>query len=71
MIVGDFNAHNPLSGSDKVTDNGKVVEDVLSNLNLCNVNDGSSTYLHSPKKHKGKIDNLFPQNSVRTCWNLL
>ena len=55
MIVGDFNAHNPLSGSDKVTDNGKVVEDVLSNLNLCNVNDGSSTYLHSPKKHKGKI----------------
>ena len=33
--MGDFNAHNPLWGSNKVTDKGKVVEDVLSYLNLC------------------------------------
>ena len=46
MIMGDFHAHNTLCGSDKVTDKGKVVEDVLSNLNLCILNDGSNTYLH-------------------------
>ena len=48
MIMGDFNAHNPLWGSDKVTDKTKIVEDVLSNLNLnlCILNDGSNTNLH-------------------------
>ena len=46
MIVGDFNAHNPLWGSDKVAEKGKVVEDLLSNLNFCILNDGSNTYLH-------------------------
>ena len=46
MIMGDFNAHNPLWGSDNVTDIGKIVEDALSNLNLCILNDGSNTYLH-------------------------
>ena len=35
MSVGDFNAHNPVWESDKVTDRDKVVKDVLSNLNLC------------------------------------
>ena len=46
MIVGDFNAHNPVWESDKVTDKDKVVKDVLSNLNLCILKDGSNTYLH-------------------------
>ena len=46
MIMGDFNAHNPLWGSDNVTDKGKIVENALSNLNLCILNDGSNTYLH-------------------------
>ena len=44
MIMGDFNAHNPLWGSDKVTDKGKIIEDVPSNLNLCILNDGSNTF---------------------------
>ena len=44
MIMGDFNAHNPLWGSDNVTDKGKIVEDALSNLNLYILNDGSNTY---------------------------
>ena len=44
MIMCDFNAHNPLWGSDKVTDKDKIVKDVLSNLNLCILNDGSNTF---------------------------
>ena len=44
MIMGDFNAHNPLWRSDNVTDKGKIVEDALSNLNICILNDGSNTF---------------------------
>ena len=46
MIMGDFNAHNPLWGSDKITDKGRKVEDVISHLNLCILNNGSNIYLH-------------------------
>ena len=56
MIVGDFNAHNPLWGSDKITDKGKVVKDVLSNLNFCILNDGSNTYLHPGNGSYSSID---------------
>ena len=56
MIMGDFNVHNPLLGSDKVTDKGKIVEDVLSNLNLCILNDGSNTYLRPCNGSFSSID---------------
>ena len=44
--MGDLNAHNPQWGSDKITDKGKKIEDVILHLNLCILNDGSNTYLH-------------------------
>jgi hypothetical protein len=46
--MGDFNAHNPLWGSDKITDKGKKkkLEDAISHHNLCILNDSSKTYLH-------------------------
>ena len=56
MIMDDFNAHNPLWGSDKLTDNVKIVEDVLSNINLCILNDGSNTYLQPGKRSYSSID---------------
>ena len=46
MIMGDFNADNPQWGSDKITDKGSKVEDVISHFNLCMLNDGSNTYLN-------------------------
>jgi hypothetical protein len=34
--MGDFNARNPLWGSDKITDKGKKkLEDAISHHNLC------------------------------------
>ena len=56
MIVGDFNAYNPVLESDKVTDKDKVVKDVLSNLNLCILNDGSNTYLQTGNGSFSSID---------------
>jgi exonuclease III len=46
IIMGDFNGHNPLWGSDKLTDKGKKLEDFANQNNLCILNDGSNTYLH-------------------------
>ena len=41
--TGDFNAHNPLWGSQGKDANGAVVEDLLDNTNLVIMNDGSAT----------------------------
>ena len=53
---GQFNDRNPQWGSDKVTEKGKIVEYVLSNLNLCILNDGSNTYLHLGNGSYSSID---------------
>ena len=67
MIMGDFNAHNPLWGSVKVTDIGKIVEDVLSNLHLCVLNDGSHTYLHPGNGSFSSIDLTIVDHSPFDC----
>ena len=67
MIVGDFNAQNPLWGSVKVTDIGKIVEDVLSNLHLCLLNDGSHTYLHPGNGSFSSIDLTIVDPSPFDC----
>ena len=46
IVVGDYNAHNFLWGCSDVNNKGKVVEDFISENNLCIWNDGSSTYIH-------------------------
>jgi hypothetical protein len=46
IIMGDFNGHNPLWGSDRLTDKGKKLENFANQNNLCILNDSSNTYLH-------------------------
>ena len=47
MILGDFNSHNPLWGSDHLSPKGRVIESFISQNDLCLYNDGSSTFIHS------------------------
>ena len=56
IIMGDFNGHNPLWGSDKLTDKGKKLEDFANQNNLCILNDGSNTYLHPGNGSYTSID---------------
>jgi hypothetical protein len=56
--MGDFNAHNPLWGSDKMSDKGKKLEDAISRHNLCILKDGSRTYLHPGNGSYSSIDIL-------------
>ena len=44
MILGDFNAHNPLWGGDTLDNAGKIIEDILNNNDSVLLNDGSMTY---------------------------
>ena len=41
MILGDFNSHNPLWGSEHLTPKGRVIENFISHNDLCLYNDCS------------------------------
>ena len=42
LLLGDFNAHNPLWGGDILDSEGMVIEDIINNVVL--LNDGPMTY---------------------------
>ena len=44
LLLGDFNAHNPLWGGDILDSEGKVIEDVINNNNVVLLNDGTMIY---------------------------
>ena len=46
IIMGDFNAHSPLWGNNKLCQRGKIVEDFITDCNLSIYNDKTKTYLH-------------------------
>ncbi|HIP82064.1 MAG TPA: reverse transcriptase-like protein, partial [Desulfocapsa sulfexigens] len=46
ILMGDFNGHNPIWGSSRINDKGKLIEDLISNNDLCVLNNDSHTYLH-------------------------
>ena len=72
MILGDFNAHNPLWGSDHQTPKGKVMETFISQNDLCLFNNGSYTFLHSGNGSYSAIDLSFASPSIfdRFSWEV-
>lgn len=56
IVMGDFNAHSLLWGSQDVNSRGKTVERLLTELDLALLNDGSPTYFHSPTQSFTAID---------------
>ena len=46
LLLGDFNGHNFIWGSDDVNDKGRVIENCINKNNLCLHNNKISTYLH-------------------------
>ena len=46
LIMGDFNAHSPVWGGDKLDARGRMIEQFVSNNNLCILNNKSFTYIH-------------------------
>ena len=56
MLLGDFNAHNPLWGSENLTRKRSVIETFITQNDLCLFNDGSYTFLHSGNGSYSAID---------------
>ena len=46
VLLGDFNGHSPFWGNESYNSRGQMLED-FSEMDLCILNDGSSTYIHS------------------------
>ena len=44
MLLGDYNAHNPLWGGNVLDSKGKIIEDIIDSTNSALYNDGSMTY---------------------------
>ena len=45
VICGDFNSHNPIWGSNRLDQNGRIVEDFMSDNNIVYLNNGEPTRL--------------------------
>jgi ribonuclease HI len=57
LIMGDFNAHSPVWGCDRLDAKGRVVENFVNNNNLCLLNNNNScTYIHPATGSQTAID---------------
>ena len=56
ILVGDFNAHNPMWGSSSTNQRGKTMEDFLMKTNICLFNDSSPTHVNSQNLETSCID---------------
>lgn len=71
-ISGDFNAHNFAWGSEKTDGRGSLIMDLIDDLNLNILNDGSITRIAVPPNNHSCVDlslcsnNLSMQSSWRT-----
>ena len=76
LLVGDFNAHNPLWSSDcnDSDNNGSVIEQIMISHNLCILNDGNiSTYYSKAHGTFSSIDLAVCSSNIidRFEWNVL
>ena len=56
MLVGDFNGHNVLWGSNGNDPRGELIEDFITENDICLMNDKSNTYLDSGKGTFSSLD---------------
>uniref|UniRef100_A0A1Y1KKL8 Endonuclease/exonuclease/phosphatase domain-containing protein n=1 Tax=Photinus pyralis TaxID=7054 RepID=A0A1Y1KKL8_PHOPY len=73
ILVGDFNAHNRIWGSEQTFGRGKIIEQVLNNDNLCLLNTGSHTHLNFATGNFSSIDLSFsdPITATAINWQVL
>ena len=46
VLWGDFNGYSPVWGNEYYNSREQMLEDLFSEMDLCILNDGSSTYIH-------------------------
>lgn len=73
LIVGDFNSHNPLWGSEKTDASGRRVEEIIDTSESVLLNNGDGTYLNSISNCPSHIDLSFcsPSLAPYLFWSVL
>ena len=56
VLLGDFNGHSPVWGNESYNSRGQMLEDLFSEMDLCILNDGSSTYIHPATSSTSALD---------------
>ena len=56
LLLGDFNGHNILWGSKENNSRGELIENIITNNDICLMNDKSCTYMHYPTGSFSSID---------------
>ncbi|MBJ3201394.1 hypothetical protein JGB54_23240, partial [Salmonella enterica subsp. enterica serovar Agona] len=69
LLLGDFNAHNPLWGGGCLDTMGRHVTDLLSSCQLCMFNTGTDTYFHQPTRTFSAIDLSLGSPSIFVDWS--
>ncbi|KAL4123028.1 hypothetical protein QTP88_015260 [Uroleucon formosanum] len=73
MILGDFNAHCTMWGSEKTDYRGKIIEKILENENIVILNDTSPTHINLANGNLSCIDLTMCTSSLaqRLKWKVL
>jgi ribonuclease HI len=73
IIMGDFNAHHPIWGSNSANRMGRMIIDLLSEHNLCLLNNGNSTRINLPNQNPSMVDLTIcsPQHATVLQWEVL
>ena len=73
VLMGDFNAHNPVWGSDLPNHRGELLENIFDLRNLCVLNDGSVTFLHRANNATSCLDLTVvdPAIAIDFHWSVL
>ena len=69
IIMGDFNAHNPLWGGDTLDAKGKIIENILDSNSLVLYNDKSMTYHNVHRNSYSAIDLSISSRSIHVDFN--
>ena len=56
LLLGDFNGHNILWGNKENNSRGEIIENFITNNDICLMNDKSYTYMHHPTGSFSSID---------------
>ena len=56
LLLGDFNGHNILWGNKGNNSRGELIENFITNNDICLMNDKSYTYMHDPTGSFSSID---------------
>ena len=69
LLLGDFNGHNILWGSKENNSRGELIENIITNNDICLMNDKSYTYMHYPTGSFSSIDLSFCHPSIFLDFN--